>query len=111
MNATCWPFSIASTAASTATIVLPAPTSPCSSRFIGMRTLHVVADLLERAALARREAERQHGAERVADAIVHARDQHLALGLRFALPQQQAHLEAEELLEHEPPLGGASDRR
>ena len=35
MNATCRPFSIATSAASSATIVLPAPTSPCSSRFIG----------------------------------------------------------------------------
>ena len=35
MNATCSPFSIATSAASSATIVLPAPTSPCSSRFIG----------------------------------------------------------------------------
>ncbi len=35
MNATWNPFSIATSAASSATIVLPAPTSPCSSRFIG----------------------------------------------------------------------------
>ena len=35
MNATCRPFSIATIAASSATIVLPAPTSPCSSRCIG----------------------------------------------------------------------------
>ena len=35
MNATCRPFSIATSAASSATMVLPAPTSPCSSRFIG----------------------------------------------------------------------------
>ncbi len=36
MNATCRPFSIATIAASSATIVLPAPTSPCSSRCIGV---------------------------------------------------------------------------
>ena len=36
MNATCRPFSIATSAANSATIVLPAPTSPCSSRFIGV---------------------------------------------------------------------------
>ena len=35
MNATWNPFSIATTAAISATIVLPDPTSPCSSRFIG----------------------------------------------------------------------------
>ena len=35
MNATCRPFSRATSAASRATIVLPAPTSPCSRRFIG----------------------------------------------------------------------------
>src|SRR2546430_2769485 len=35
MNATCSPFSIATSAASSATIVFPAPTSPWSSRFIG----------------------------------------------------------------------------
>ena len=36
MNATCSPFSMATRAASRATIVLPAPTSPCSRRFIGV---------------------------------------------------------------------------
>ena len=35
MNATWKPFSIATSAAISATIVLPEPTSPCSSRFIG----------------------------------------------------------------------------
>ena len=35
MNATCLPLSIACSAASAATIVLPDPTSPCSSRCIG----------------------------------------------------------------------------
>ena len=35
MNATCLPDSIACSAASAATIVLPEPTSPCSSRCIG----------------------------------------------------------------------------
>ena len=36
MNATCRPLSIACSAASAATIVLPLPTSPCSSRCIGV---------------------------------------------------------------------------
>ena len=36
MNATCLPLSIACSAASAATIVLPEPTSPCSSRCIGV---------------------------------------------------------------------------
>ena len=71
----------------------------------GKRPLHVVADVLERGALSGGQAERQHGAERVANAIVHARDECFALGFRLALPQQQAHLEAEELLEDQPPLG------
>ncbi len=35
MNATWKPFSIATSAAISATIVLPEPTSPWSSRFIG----------------------------------------------------------------------------
>ena len=35
MTATWRPFSIATSAATSATIVLPEPTSPCSSRFIG----------------------------------------------------------------------------
>ena len=35
MNATCRPFSIATSEAISATMVLPAPTSPCNSRFIG----------------------------------------------------------------------------
>jgi len=36
MNATCLPLSIACSAASAATIVLPEPTSPCSSRCMGV---------------------------------------------------------------------------
>ena len=53
---------MATSAASSATIVLPEPTSPCSSRFIGCGRLHVVDDLLERRPLPRRQPERQHGA-------------------------------------------------
>ncbi len=71
-----------------------------------MRALHVVGDLLQRHALTRREAKRQHGPQRVADAIVHTRHQRLALGLGLPLAQQQPHLEAEELLEDQTPLRG-----
>ena len=69
-----------------------------------MGALHVVGNLLQRHALTRRQPKRQHGPERVANAIVHARHQRLALRFRFALAQQQAHLEAEELLEDETAL-------
>ncbi len=48
MNATCSPFSMATTAASSATIVLPAPTSPCSRRFIGCGRWRSSTTLLER---------------------------------------------------------------
>ena len=70
MNATCRPFSIATTAASSATMVLPAPTSPCSSRFIGSGAACPSTISLERRLLAGGELERQHPPRRLADAIV-----------------------------------------
>ncbi len=70
--------------------------------------LHVFADLLERRALAGRQLERQHAAQRLADAIVDANGVRLPLGVRLAASQQQPHLEAEELFEDQPALRGRS---
>ena len=69
MNATWKPFSIATIAAISATIVLPEPTSPCSSRFIGcgrcMSSTISRDDLL----LIARQLERQHAPRRFADRV------------------------------------------
>ena len=70
--------------------------------------LHVLADLLEGGALTGRQLERQHAAQRLANAIVDANGVSLALGIRLAPPQQQPHLEAEELFEDQPALRGRS---
>ena len=110
MNATCRPFSIASTDASSATIVLPDPTSPCSSRFIGCGTLHVLADVLQRLPLSGRQVKWQHGAHHLADPVVHLDGESLALGIRFATPQQQAHLKPKELLEDQAALRRCAER-
>ncbi len=66
--------------------------------------LHVFADLLEGGALTGGQLERQHAAQRFANAIVHANGVSLALGVGLAAPQQQPDLEAEELFENQPTL-------
>ena len=60
MKATCWPFSIASSAASTATIVLPGSDVALQQPVHRLGLLHVFADVLQRAPLALRQMERQH---------------------------------------------------
>src|SRR3954469_17965091 len=118
MNATCRPFSIATSAASSATIVLPAPTSPCSSRFIGCgfcRSSTIsfsdwFCPLVSRNGSPARDGarggtpERQHRAPRVADAIVEEDGQRLLLGRRRVAAREHAHLEDERLLEDQAAL-------
>ena len=48
MTAVWQPAAAATSAAIAATTVLPEPTSPCSSRFIGVLALEVRGDLFER---------------------------------------------------------------
>ena len=104
MNATCRPFSIASSAASSATIVLPEPTSPCSSRFIGCGFCMVLDDVLQRLALAAREVKREHASQRLANSIVHLDREALALGIALPPSQQQADLKAKEFLQDQSTL-------
>ena len=73
MNATCRPFSIATSAASSATIVLPAPTSPCSSRFIGCGRCRSSTISFSACRCPVGQPERQHAPRRLADAIVDRR--------------------------------------
>ena len=110
MNATCSPFSIATSAASSATIVLPAPTSPCSSRFIGVG--RCMSSTISFSAL-RCPSVSLNGrmrARRFADAIVDLDRPRLRLADRRALAQHQAQLEQEELLEDQPHLRGCPER-
>ncbi len=101
MNATCLPLSIACSAASAATIVLPEPTSPCSRRCIGVARLQIVADLAPDALLRARQLERhaiEQRARQRASARQHgraARRSRLAMRLeRQLLREQFVELEA-----------------
>ena len=104
MNATCSPFSIATSAASSATIVLPAPTSPCSSRFIGCgrcrsSTISFSACFWPFVSL--------NGSTRRAESRMRSstRDRHrLLLRRRRLAPRQHAHLKQKRFLENQPPL-------
>ena len=105
MNATCRPFSIATSAASSATIVLPAPTSPCSSRFIGCGALQVVDDLLQRLLLARRSA--GTAARRAPTSRMRSSTRTVAgfcFGRGGLPPREHAHLKEERFLEDQPLL-------
>ena len=65
MTAVWQPAAAATSAAIAATTVLPEPTSPCSSRFIGVLAPRVGDDLVERRSAAPRvSAKRQRGAKR-----------------------------------------------
>ena len=81
MNATCRPFSIATSDAISATIVLPAPTSPCKQPVHRLRTLHVGDDLANRGLLIARQPERQHAPDRLARVVGDDDGSRLALGV------------------------------
>ncbi len=82
MNATWKPFSIATSAAISATIVLPEPTSPCSSRFIGCGRFMSLDDLGDDLLLIAGQLERQHAARRFPDLV--GDDDRPRLALRVA---------------------------
>ena len=104
MNATCRPFSIATTAASSATIGLARADVALQQPVHRFGTLHVRDDFAQRVLLSGREPERQHLARRLANAIVH--DHRVRLVVRRVLPlaQHEPGLEQEELLEDQPLL-------
>jgi hypothetical protein len=74
-----------------------------------LRPLHVFADVLQCLPLPRSQMERQDGSHRLADPVVHLDGEPFALGICLAAPQQQANLEAEELLEDQPALRGTPE--
>ena len=104
MNATWKPFSIATSAAISATIVLPGADVSLQQPVHRLRPLHVVDDLGDHLFLIAGELERQHAARRLADLV--GDDDRARLPLRFGLPpaQHQAELKQEELFEDQPPL-------
>ena len=104
MKATWNPFSIATSAAISATIVLPDPTSPCSSRFIGCGRFMSVDDLADHLLLIAGELERQHAPGRFADVVGDDDRPWLALRVGLPPPQHETDLEEEELLEDQPAL-------
>ena len=109
MNATCRPFSIATSAASSATMVLPAPTSPCSSRFIGVA--RCMSSTISFSAV-RCPSVSLNGRMLRADSRMRSStwiDARLRLADRRALAQHQPELEQEELLEDEPDLRRRSE--
>ena len=110
MNATCRPFSIATSAAISATMVLPAPTSPCSRRFIGCGRCMSVDDLRECRLLIARQLERQHAPDGLPVLVGDDDGARLALGVRAAPPQHDAELEEEELFEDQPAVRGRTKR-
>ena len=69
-----------------------------------LRQLHVFDDLFQCLLLAVRQLERQHGARRVADAIVHAHRTRLQLERRRLTTGLDAHVKQKGLLEDQPPL-------
>ena len=110
MKATCRPFSIATSAAISATIVLPDPTSPCSSRFIGcgrcmsvtISRITVFWSPVSLNGRIRRTASRMSSVTTTGAA--------LALGVGAAPPQDDPELKEEELLEDQPAVRGRAER-
>ena len=100
------PASATAIAASSATTVLPLPTSPCSRRCIGCGRARSARSSSQTRCCARvsRNGRPADGRARPA-AVSRDRDRRIA---RPALaPQREAELEQVELLEHQPRVGGA----
>ena len=105
ITAACSPFSIATSAASSATMVLPEPTSPCSRRFIGRGRCRSSTISLSacRWSPVRRNGSTSSAARRIRSST--AMVVGLAQRVGLAPLQRQAELKHEELLEDQPPLG------
>ena len=69
-----------------------------------LRPLQIVDDFLQRLLLAVGQAERQHTARRLADAIVDAHRDRFALARGKPAPRDDAHLKEKRFLEDQPPL-------
>ena len=102
ISAPCRPASTARSSVASATTVFPEPTSPCSSRCIGVVLREVAVDLGDRLLLGLGEREREHLAvalQQLAGRRQRLGDERLPLG-RAA---RERELEDEELVEGEPP--------
>ena len=88
---------------------LPRPDVALQEPIHRVRPLHVLDDLLQGLPLPGGEAERQHAARGLADAIVHLHDHRLALGRRGLPPREHAHLKQERFFEDEPLLRGVAN--
>ena len=110
MKATCRPFSIATSAAISATIVLPEPTSPCSRRFIGCGRCMSVT--ISRMTVFWSPVSLNGRIRRTASRVssVTTTGAPLALGVGAAPPQHDPELEQEELLEDQPAVRRRSER-
>ena len=104
MKATCSPFSIATSAARSATMVFPAPTSPCEQAVHRLRPLQVLDDFLQCLLLTRGELERQHSPRGFPNAIVDADRHRLALARSRPAARHHARLEQERFFEDQPLL-------
>ena len=96
-------------AASSATIVLPLPTSPCSRRFIGTRALEIGGDFRQHPFLRVGGLERQHALERFADARLAHAEGDARLLLRRLLAHRQTQLVEEKFLENQALVRGESE--
>ncbi len=101
---------MATSAASSATIVFPAPDVALQQPVHRLGTLHVRDDFAQRILLAGRQPEWQDLASRFTNPIVH--DHRMRLVIRRVLPlaQHEPGLEQEELFEDQPLLRGRAKR-
>ena len=104
MKATWKPFSIATSAAISATMVLPEPTSPWRRRFIGCGRFMSPTISRDDLLLIAGQLERQHAPRRFAHLVGDDDRARLDFGAGLALAQHQPALEEEELLEDQPAL-------
>ena len=100
---------MAITAASAATIVLPLPTSPCSSRFMGRGSFISSAISLITRFCALGGLERQHRLDLLAHAVVEL-ERDAGQRPRLAPLQRDAAFQPEELLEDQPELRRRAER-
>ena len=100
---------MAMVAASSATIVLPLPTSPSSSRCIGFGLLEIRGDFREHALLRVRGLERQDALQRLADFILANAHGYAAPAALALAPLRQRQLVIEKLFEDQTHMRGAAE--